>query len=75
MRSKSLISVPGQNPAIFFPFAPFFPFAFVALWLMVTTLLAFLSGWFRLMDQYPDQAEEPMLRLRANLARWGWAYA
>jgi hypothetical protein len=39
-------------------------FAFVAFWVMFTTLLAFLSGWFKLVDQYPDQAEKPMLRLR-----------
>lgn len=71
MGSKSLVKVPGQNPAIFFPFASFFPFALVALWLMVTTLLAFMSGWFRLMDQYPDQAEEPMLRLRCQSGTMG----
>jgi hypothetical protein len=39
-------------------------FAFVVFWVMFTTLLAFWSGWFRLVDQYPDQAEKPMLRLR-----------
>jgi len=37
-----------QNPAIFFPCF------FVALWLTVTTILALLSGWFRLMEVYPD---------------------
>jgi hypothetical protein len=70
MGSKSLVNIPGLNPADF-PFASFFPFAFVALWLMGTTLLAFLSGWFRLMGQYPDQAEEPMLRLRCQSGAMG----
>jgi hypothetical protein len=71
MGSKSLVNIPGQNPAFFFRFASFFPFAFLALWLMGTTLLSFLSGWFRLMGQYPDQAEEPMLRLRCQSGTMG----
>lgn len=45
-------------------YAIFFPFSFAALWLTVTTILALLSGWFRLMEQYPDQPVEPILRLR-----------
>jgi hypothetical protein len=52
-----LISFTQQHPTIFL-------FAFVAVWLMLTTLLAFLSGWFGLVQQYPDRAEKPMLRLR-----------
>jgi hypothetical protein len=42
----------------------FFLFAVVAGWLIIATLVGASSGWFRLMDQYPDRAEEPMLRLR-----------
>jgi hypothetical protein len=55
-----LTSVPEQILTIFFLFA------FAAFWLIFTTLLAYLSGWFRLTDQYPDRAEEPMLRLRCQ---------
>jgi len=54
-----------QNPAIFFPFF------FVALWLTVTTILALLSGWFRLMEVYPDQSDEPILRLRGQSGTMG----
>jgi hypothetical protein len=39
---------------------------FVAVWLTVTTVLALLSGWFRLMAAYPDQSVEPILRLRGQ---------
>jgi len=47
-------------------FAVFFPLFFVALWLMVSTILALLSGWFGLMAKYPDQTVEPILRIRAQ---------
>ncbi len=40
-----------------------FPFFFAAMWLGVTTLLGFLSGWFALMEQYPDRDEKPLLQL------------
>jgi hypothetical protein len=33
--------------------------AFAAMWLAVTSLLGFLSGWYRLMAIYPDQPEQP----------------
>ena len=34
------------------------------MWLVITTLLGQLSGWFSLMRKYPDQEEEPLLQLR-----------
>jgi hypothetical protein len=55
-----------QNPAIFLPLF------LAALWLTVTTILALLSGWFRLMEQYPDQPVEPILRLRFQSGAMGW---
>jgi hypothetical protein len=55
----------GQNLAVFVPLV------FVALWLTVTTVLALLSGWFRLMAEFPDQAIEPILRLRGQAGRVG----
>ena len=51
--------------------AVFFPLFFVALWLAVTTILALLSGWFRLMAEYPDQSIEPILRLRGQSGSMG----
>jgi hypothetical protein len=60
-----LSSLIQQNPAIFFPLF------FVVLWLMSTTVLALLSGWFRLMAEYPDQAIEPILQLRGQSGRMG----
>jgi hypothetical protein len=51
-----------HNFADFFPL--FFPVFFIAMWLAVTTLLSFVSGWFALMQRYPDQKESPILRLK-----------
>jgi len=47
-------------------FAVFFPLFLVALWLMVTTILAVLSGWFRLMARFPNQTVAPLLRVRGQ---------
>jgi len=44
-------------------FAFIFPAYFVALWLFVTTLLGFLSGWFALAKAFPDREEVPALSL------------
>jgi len=60
-----LTGVIGQNSTIFFLLF------FVGLWLTVTTILALLSGWFRLMEQYPDQSIEPILRLRGQSGTMG----
>lgn len=40
-----------------------FPLFFAAVWLGVTTLLGFFSGWYALMQQYPDRDEKPLLQL------------
>jgi hypothetical protein len=45
-------------------FALFFPVFFVSLWLVVTTILALFSGWFRLMTRFPNQSAESLLRIR-----------
>jgi hypothetical protein len=52
-------------------FAVFFPIFFAVLWLTISTVLGVLSGWFRLMARYPDQHEEPILRLRYRSGRMG----
>lgn len=41
-----------------------FPFFFVGMWLLVTTLLGVMSGWFSLQAWYTDESgEEPLLTL------------
>jgi hypothetical protein len=52
-------------------FAIIFPFFFAAMWLAVTTVLALLSGWFRLMEVFPDQSIEPILKLRGQSGTMG----
>jgi hypothetical protein len=52
-------------------FAVFFPLFFASLWLTVTTVLAALSGWFRLMARFPNQTEEPLLRIRGQSGSMG----
>src|SRR3982074_1172298 len=38
----------------------YFALFFVLLWLTVTTILGFISGWFVLMKSYPDRSENPL---------------
>jgi hypothetical protein len=52
-------------------FAIVFPFFFAAMWLTVTTILALLTGWFRLMEVFPDQSIEPILKLRGQSGTMG----
>ena len=41
-----------------------FPFLFILMWTLVTTLLGFLSGWFNLQAWYADDRnEKPILKL------------
>ncbi len=40
-----------------------FPVAFAAMWVAVTWLLGWVSGWYALMERYPDRHETPMLQL------------
>src|ERR1700704_783990 len=53
-----------MTPDLLLTYFPlFFPIFFAVVWLGVTTLLGFLSGWFALMQQYPDRDEKPLLQL------------
>jgi hypothetical protein len=53
-----------------FPYA--FPFFFVGMWLFVTTILGFMSGWFSLQQWFPDDGtEEPLLRLGGQSGSMG----
>jgi hypothetical protein len=49
----------------------FFPLFFAAVWFAVTTILGLTSGWFRLMEAYPDQTAAPILRLRGQSGTMG----
>lgn len=35
-----------------------FPFAFILMWLAVTTVLSYKSGWFDLMKKFPERNEQ-----------------
>jgi hypothetical protein len=41
----------------------YFVLAFPLLWFAVTTILSFLSGWFRLVERYPNRDEIPIVTL------------
>ncbi len=40
-----------------------FPLLFAVIWIGVTSLLGWLSGWYQLAQQYPDRDERPLLQL------------
>ena len=40
-----------------------FPIFFALVWIGVTSLLSVLSGWFTLMQQFPNRDEKPLLQL------------
>jgi hypothetical protein len=46
-------------------------FFFAALWLLITTLLAGLSGWLGLARRFPDRAETPRFQLKGQSAAMG----
>jgi hypothetical protein len=41
-----------------------FPFLFFGMWLLVTTLLWWWSGWGALQEKFPDQDQAPLKRMR-----------
>ncbi len=43
-----------------------FPLVFVGMWLLVTTLLGVMSGWFGLMQRFPDRPQPAILKLGNN---------
>jgi hypothetical protein len=45
-------------------FMSLFPFLFVAMWLIVTTMLGAMSGWFALQSQFPRDTETPLVTFR-----------
>ncbi|HEV8408297.1 MAG TPA: hypothetical protein VGQ34_10225 [Sphingomicrobium sp.] len=60
------------DPAIlkWFPYA--FPILFVGTWLLMTSLVGLLSGWFNLQQWYPDDgSEEALLTLNRKSGSMG----
>jgi hypothetical protein len=53
-------------------FLPTFPFFFAALWIVVTTLLAFLAGHMTLLASFPpvDERAEETFRFASGRMRW-----
>src|SRR5437773_794447 len=51
-------------PLVFLLFA-------IGLWLLIAILSGLLSGWFKLAAMYPDQPEEPVLRIRGQSGAMG----
>jgi hypothetical protein len=53
-----------------FPFL--FPLYFAALWLTVTTVLGVLTGWFGMMQRFPDRDETALATLRRQSGIMGF---
>jgi hypothetical protein len=54
----------------------YFPIAFAASWLAITTTLGIFSGWFLLMWKYPDRKEEAaLLQLKRQSGSMGLGVA
>jgi len=51
----------GLETALVFSF---FPFLFVGMWLLITTMLGVLSGWFALQSQFDRGDEAPLVTFR-----------
>ncbi len=49
-----------------------FPVFFVLLWLVATTTLGLLSGWYSLMRKYPNREDEALLETRFQAGLMGW---
>jgi hypothetical protein len=54
-------------------FVGLFPFLMVGLFLAIGSILGFVSGWYPLARRYPDQPDEPNLKLRFQSGSMGRA--
>jgi len=52
-------------------FALIFPFYFCALWLLITTILATISGWFTLQTRFPVRPAQVLRNLHFQSAAMG----
>ena len=69
MTSAAPVVVAGPQ----FPFPPvLFPFAFVAMWLVVTSMLTLMSRWRTITDRYPARDDPPLRTLGFRSGRLGW---
>jgi hypothetical protein len=48
-----------------------FSFFFAGVWLAATTMLGFMSGWFKLQQWFEAPADEPLLKLRGQSGSMG----
>lgn len=53
-------------------FFAFFPVYFIAVWLAATTVLSLMSGWFGLMERYPDRREPALAKEGSLSGTMGW---
>jgi hypothetical protein len=58
-----------NNISGFFPIL--FPLLFAGFWLLVTTVLMTMAGWFDLARKYPNRDDPALLRLRFQSGRMG----
>jgi hypothetical protein len=66
------MTVPQTASASVPPFLP--PILFAAMWLLVTTIFGFVSGWFALQRRFPGNQDTPLLRLRMRSGKMGWIH-
>jgi hypothetical protein len=52
-------------------FAVVFPIFFASLWIVISVVLARMSGWHRLVERFPDRAALPQQRLRFQSGSMG----
>jgi hypothetical protein len=55
---------PGLAPLAFLLF-------FATMWLVVTTILSLVSGWYELMRRFPDRSDKPVLALANQSGKIG----
>jgi hypothetical protein len=48
-----------------------FPFAFIGMWLLITTILGIVSGWRALVERFPDSQDPALERLHFQSAAIG----
>lgn len=56
-------AAPKPFPGFFAVFPAVFPVVFIGMWLVITSILGLLSGWYGLMERYPDRREPALARI------------
>src|SRR5262245_63391586 len=60
-----MVDLIGQNPLLLFPMF------FVLLWLTIAAVIGPTTGWYSLMERYPNRQEENLLQLRRKSGMLG----